>query len=257
MAKISQKKVKDVKNRIVSTKDFSKKVKVLVYGDNGAGKTRFAATGPKPIIIDCNERGTQSVRNYPDADVFPADTWEDIVYSYWFLRSGDHDRETVILDTLTMMQALCIRAVLKQQEDRDPNRPPNMPDRRTWGQVGEMMKEQILNFRNLDMHVVFTAQRKKDYNEDEDADDLYVPDISPVSRGAATASVGIIGYIYQGKVVVGNKKKKKTEEKWVPKLLVGPHANYKTKDRTGLLGRTMTLPTMSQIIEANDASEEE
>jgi hypothetical protein len=248
--------MKDVESRIIDVRDFSSKVKVLVYGDNGSGKTRFAATAPKPIIIDCNEKGTQSVRNYPDCKVFPAENWEDFAYAYWYLREGKHKFQSVIVDTLTMAQMLCIQAVLRQQEDRDPNRPPNMPDKRTWGQVGEMMTEQILRYRNLDMHVIFVAQKRKDFSEEDDAEDFFVPDISPASRAAATASVGIIGYMWQGKVKSVDKKKKKTSDKYAPKLLVGPHEKYKTKDRTGLLGSVVINPTMAQIIEANDTKEQ-
>jgi len=253
MAKKRKAAIADVESRIIDVKESSAFVRVLLYGDNGHGKTRLAATGPKSIIIDCNEQGTQSVRNYPDTKVFPAASWEDIVYAYWYLKEGKHDRETAIIDTLTMMQVMCIKAVLKQQEDRDPNRPPSMPDKRTWGQVGEMMTEQILNFRNLPMNVVFVAQKKKEYNEDEeDSEVYYVPDMTPKGRGAVTAAVGIIGYVYQGKVKVVDKKAKTTREKYVTKMLVGPHENYKTKDRTGLLGRTVIRPTMQQIIEANN-----
>lgn len=254
MAKSRTKAIQDVEDRIVPVSEHATRVKVLLYGRNGQGKTRISARAPAPLIIDCNEEGTQSVRNYPGVEVFPAKRWDDFVYAYWYLRDGKHNYETVVVDTLTLAQAMCIKAVLKQQEDRDPNRPPQMPDRRTWGQVGEMMKEQILNYRNLDLHVVFVCQVRKDYNEDEEASDLFVPDLSPASRAIATASVGVMGYVYQGQVTKG--KGKKSNKQWVPKMLVGPHENFMTKDRTGLLGRTVINPSINKIIEANNTTEE-
>ena len=67
--------------------------------------------------------------------------------------------------------------------------------------------------------------------------------------------MGIIGYMWQGKVK--KKEGKKTKDVYVPKMLVGPHEKYKTKDRTGLLGSVMVSPTMDQVIEANNQTEDE
>jgi len=37
--------------------------KLLIYGEQGTGKTTFAGTAEGPILfVDCNERGTASIR---------------------------------------------------------------------------------------------------------------------------------------------------------------------------------------------------
>lgn len=253
MAKNNSAKIAAVKKRIVPVKEAAPHVKILVYGRNGHGKTRFAASGPRTLIVDINEKGTRSVR-HSDADVFSVRKWEDLTYLYWFLRDGDHDYQTVVLDTLTQMQNLCMAHVLKRAEDRDPNRPPSMPDRRAWGQLGELMKPLIMDFRNLDMNVVFVCQVRKDRNDDEE--DLtvnWVPDLSPSVRGMAMAAVEIMGYIFRKQIrtVKEVKGKKKTSTKWETMMLVGPHENYETKDRTGKLGHIVRNPTMPMMIQAS------
>jgi hypothetical protein len=137
--KNKQSQIRSVRNRIVPVKDASPYVKALLYGRNGSGKTRTAATGPKCLLIDIEEEGTKSIRNYPGVEVFPAKSWSDIVYAYWFLRSGEHEYETVALDTITMMAMVCMRQVLKEAEDRDPLKDPALASQRDWGKMGQMV----------------------------------------------------------------------------------------------------------------------
>lgn len=248
--------IQAVKRRIVPVSQAEQFVKVLVYGVNGAGKTRFAATAPKPLIIDINEKGTDSVKDYPGVDVFHAKTWADVVYAFWFLHEGGHGYDSVVIDNLTSLQNMCMRHVLKENSDRDPNKDPTTPTQRDWGKLAELLKPRILDFRNLDMHVIFIAQERilKDKNEEgeDSVDSVHVPDMSPGSRGVAMGAVGVIGRIYQRELTTTVKGKEKSV--WEPRMLVGPHESYITKDRTGNLGRIVRNPTVPKIIAANNTT---
>jgi hypothetical protein len=148
--------ISDVKKRIVPVSEAEEHLKMLVFGRNKQGKTYFAATAPKPFIVDINEKGTKSVR-HTGADVFHAKSWQDITFAYWYLHEAKHKYKSVILDTLTGMQNVCMSHVLKKALDRDPNRPPKTPSQRDWGAMAEYMVPLILNYRNLPMHVIFCA----------------------------------------------------------------------------------------------------
>jgi len=250
MARVAnrEKRIEQVRKRIVSVREAEPYVKLLVYGRNGAGKTRLAASGPAPLVVDINEKGTKSVRNYPGVKVFHVAKWEDLTYLFWFLHEGDHQYETVVLDTLTGLQNLCMKHVLKEGVDRDPNRDPAMPAQRDWGKMSELIKPLLLNYRNLPMHVVFTAQER--LVGDDDGNQEHTPDLSASIRAVACGSVDIIGRIYQAQVRQVNKRTKKEVKAWETRLLVGPHDEYTTKDRTGNLGRILTQPTMEKIIDA-------
>jgi hypothetical protein len=242
----------DIESRIVSVDEAGPYVKLLVYGRNGSGKTRFAASGPKCLLIDIHEQGTRSARG-SGAKVFPNPngkpiTWPDIGQVYWYLAAGNHPYETVAIDTVTAMNRLCLEMVMGEAEDRDPNREIGLPDRRAYGRAGELMRSQLLAFRNLNMHVVFTAQERVIKDEDTDEPVLHTPDLPAGSRGIAMGSVGIIGRIYSQQVRVRNKTTKKIVERWEDRLLVGPHEEYDTKDRTNALGSVVRRPTMTDII---------
>lgn len=240
-----------IQKRIHSVDDVDPYVKILIYGRNGAGKSRFAASGPNTLIIDINEKGTRSAKG-SGAEVILIDTWKDVGECYWFLKSSDHKYESVAIDTLTALNRLCLRMVMGEAEDRDPNREMGLPDRRAYGRAGELMREQLLAFRNLPLHVVFTAQERVISDEDGDEPVLHTPDLPAGSRGVAMGSVSIIGRLYRQEVKVRNKTTKKVTARWEDRMLVGSHEEYDTKDRTNNLGDVVRRPTMADIIAANN-----
>lgn len=256
---VNAKKVKSIEKRIIPVSDATPYLRALVYGRTGKGKTRFAASAPDVLIVDVNEEGTRSASD-SGAHVIQAKTWEDVVYSYWYLKTSDHSYKSVSIDTLTMMQRVCMKHVLREAEDRDPTREPSMPDRRAWGKVGTLMGEYILNFRNLPMNVIFTAQERTIGDEEAGEDLITVPDLSPSSRGVALSAAEIVGRIYQKRVRTASKGKKETS-KWETRMLIGPHDAYETKNRGSQeLGNIITNPTVPGILdvitqEANDGEE--
>jgi hypothetical protein len=254
-AKLVSKAVARVERDIIPVSEATPYCKILVYGRNGKRKTRFAASGPKTLIVDINEEGTKSVRQYPDTYVYHVKKWEQLSWVYWYLKAGKHEFETVVIDTLTAAQQLCMKHLLKEAEDRDPNRPPSMPRRQDWGQMTETMKPIIYDYRNLPMHVVFVCQERIDKSSDEDDDEEItirrVPDLSPGVRAVAMGAVEIMGRMYVRDVKVGDKKTKKTKRVSESRMLVGDHDDYETKDRTGQLGYIVRNPNMQMMIEAS------
>jgi hypothetical protein len=246
MALPKQKGIDRIKKRIVPIEEAEEHLKILLYARNGQGKTRTACTCKKPaLLLDMNEKGTRSARHQKGVDVLPIKNWADITYAYWYLREGNHEYVTVILDTLTGMQQICIKQILKEGEDRDPNKDPKTMSQRDWGKLAELMKGMLLDFRNLPLHVIFTAQERT-VDDPETESRERVPDLSPGSRATATACVDVIGRVYQREVrkVVGKKEKKD----WETRMLVGPSDEYITKDRTGALGRIVQNPNIEEIM---------
>lgn len=241
-----------MESRIVPIENADPYLKLLVFGRNKQGKTRFAATAPNPIIADVNERGTKSARDQHGAKVFAVNQWEDIDHLYWYLRRADHEFESVVIDTLTNLQHMCMAHVLGEAEDRDPNRPPSMPDRRAWGQLAELMKPMVYKYRNLPMHVIFVTQ-ERNVDDEESGTTERVPDLSPGTRGVAMGAVDIIGRIYQKEVRTVDKAKKRERKEWEARMLVGPHEEYATGGRTIALGRIIRKPTVPDILEVLEA----
>ena len=250
-----RKKGAGLESRIVPVDQANPHVKILVYGRNKKGKTRFCGSAPNVLVVDVNERGTLSIRG-SGAKVFPMRTWGDIDEVYWYLKRGDHDYETVAIDTLTALNALCLSHVLKEGHDRDSTKDPKMPRRQDYGKVAEMMKFEILRFRNLPMHVIFTAQERTVGDPEEGEDVVACPDLPAGSRGTAMGSVSIVGRVYRKRVKRRNKKTRRVVSKWQTMLWVGDHEDFEAGDRTNSLGKVVTNPTMPKVIEAATNQEE-
>lgn len=227
--KLAQSKIKSVDN------DFDY-LKLLAYGKNGMGKTRLGASGPQDVlIVDCNERGTLSVRSFGSGvKVFKCDVFTDVDMAYWLLKATQHEYKTVVIDTVTSLAQLCMKFVLGDEASRDPTKDPDMPSKREWGKVGELMRTVILNFRNLDMHVVYLAQERRGFSEDDEEEPEVFPEVSPSVRTTLTAAVDIIGRMFVKEVVVKGGTEDKPRNKSVPeyRMLIGPSERYVTKDRS-------------------------
>lgn len=253
-----------VRGRIKRASEFEPNQNILIYGATGVGKTRLSATAPKPLIIDVDEKGTDSVRRDIDPFVIRCEFWGEINDIYWFLQSGEHDYDTVVLDGVTGLQTLAVNFVLGDEASRDASRDPDMPTRPTWAKVGQLMKTQITNFRNLPMNTIFTAADRARESGEGDEDEIMVvgPAVSPSIQKHLTAAVGTIGYLVKREVIVKKRKPGTTDEYTKRKeirrrLLVGDSERYISKDRNGLFGEYIDAPNISEmlkIIQGKEAS---
>lgn len=259
MAKHQEKVLKRIKPASKLPKHF----RACIFGRSGSGKTRLGSTAPKVLMIDVNEEGTDSVRNDIDPDVFQVKFWQEINDVFWFLESGDHQYRSVCIDGVTSLQTLCMKFVLGDEASRDASRDPDMASRQVYGKVNELMKTQIINFRNLPMNVIFTALERKKVtgdDEDEEVEIFSSPECSPGIAKTLEAAVGMIGYLSSTQVL-GPKKEgeKKRPRVTRTRLAIGASERYLTKDRYGLMVPYIDYPninTMLKLIYGKEASNE-
>lgn len=77
--------------------------RIVLFGQEGVGKTLFAADAPSPIFI-CSEAGTEHV----DTSRFPAPhAWSDVIDACELLLKEKHSYETVVIDTLDWLEPFC------------------------------------------------------------------------------------------------------------------------------------------------------
>lgn len=76
--------------------------RVVVYGPHKIGKSTFAASAPKPIVIQ-TEEGLDGL----DVPAFPlAKSFNDVLAAIGSLYSEDHDFQTVVIDSLDWLEPL-------------------------------------------------------------------------------------------------------------------------------------------------------
>lgn len=83
-------------------KHTPKAPRIIVYGDAGLGKTTFAVSAPKPVVIQ-TEDGLGNL----EATAFPlAQSFEDVIESLSALYLEDHDYQTLVIDSLDWLEPL-------------------------------------------------------------------------------------------------------------------------------------------------------
>jgi len=209
--------------KIKSAQDIDKYLKMCLYARNKVGKTVFACSSKmKTLVIDFNEHGYDSVQHRPNVDIYEAARWDDIDPIFWHLRGGKHDYKVLVLDTCTMMAAVGMKWVLKDDYDRDMSRDPLTPARQSYLKLGEMLSDAFIKFRNLPMHVIFCCQEKTSTEEDEEGNTLMEthPELSPKPRSVLLSATNLNARMY---VAEAELQGKKVMER---RLLLGPRPKY-------------------------------
>lgn len=248
--------VSPLDSRIVPVGEMSDWLSIAVYGRSGTGKTTFAGTAPKPLLIlDVNDRGTISVKDQPETYVLSIEKWEDFEEVYWYLKSGNHNFQSVAMDTLTQLQDLAIRQVVGGESSG------TVISQRAWGAVSALMKTWILNFRDLPSYKILICQDRITISDDENATDSEMiapevgPALSPSVARTLNAAVDVIGqtFIRERRATVKTKKGGEKSKVVVEYCMrIGPHARYLTKIRRAKPGTKLPPlvvdPTFDKIL---------
>lgn len=120
----------------------------------------------KPLIISC-ESGLLTLRDR-DIDCYEINEWDDVEKAFRFLRSGKHEYQTVVLDSLTELQKkLCDKLL----GDKDKL---TIAD---WGMVIDKIRRLVRHFRDLPMNVIIIALA--DQSKDDETGRVYtVPSLN-------------------------------------------------------------------------------
>jgi len=139
-------------------------VKVLVYGQAGAGKTSLIKTLPSPIVLSA-EGGLLSVQD-ADLPFIEIDGMEALKESYqWLTESKEAQAyKSVALDSISEIAEVVLNA--EKKATKDP--------RQAYGAMQEQMADIIRAFRDLPgRHVYMSAKLEK--SQDEMGRILYAP----------------------------------------------------------------------------------
>jgi phage nucleotide-binding protein len=136
-------------------------VKLLVYGQAGAGKTSLIKTLPQPIVLSA-EGGLLSIQD-ADLPYIEINSMETLREAYtWLTETNDY--KSVALDSISEIAEVCLN--YEKKINKDP--------RAAYGAMQEQMADIIRAFRDLPgMHVLMTAKLEK--TQDEMGRVLYAP----------------------------------------------------------------------------------
>lgn len=149
-------------------------VKVLVYGQAGAGKTSLVKTLPSPIVLSA-EGGLLSIQD-ADLPYIEISDMETLREAYTWLTQSDEAKrfESVALDSISEIAEVVLNA--EKKATKDP--------RQAYGAMQEQMADIIRAFRDLPgRHVYMSAKLEK--TQDEMGRVLYAPSMPGNKTGQA------------------------------------------------------------------------
>jgi phage nucleotide-binding protein len=173
-----------IMSRIAPATVASSKLKVLIYGEPGVGKTTFAATAPSPLLIDV-ERGSRSVLNVNN----PVDVLD--FQSINQVEAAFDKYETIVLDTLTEMQA---RLIDQQLRALGKGAPVYKADWGVYGENTQRIRMLVSMFRDIDKNLIATAHAKLD-KDDQTGIEFVRPALTPGLAKTVNGMFDIVGFL--------------------------------------------------------------
>ena len=203
-------------------------VKVLVYGQAGAGKTSLIKTLPSPIVLSA-EGGLLSIQD-ADLPFIEIASMDDLREAYEWLTSSDDAKayQSVALDSISEIAEVCLNH--EKKVNKDP--------RAAYGAMQEQMADIIRAFRDLPgRHVYMSAKLEK--TQDEMGRVLYAPSMPGNKTGQA------LPYFFDE--VLALRVEKDGEGATQRALMCDSDGLWLAKDRSGKLDAWET-PDLTAII---------
>jgi hypothetical protein len=204
-------------------------VKLLVYGQAGAGKTSLIKTLPHPVVLSA-EGGLLSLQD-ADLPYLEITSMEDLHEAYAWVLESDH--KSVALDSISEIAEVCLNTEKKLKVNGKLVDP-----RQAYGAMQEQMADIIRAFRDLPgRHVLMTAKLEK--TQDEMGRVLYSPSMPGIKTGQA------LPYFFDE--VLALRVEKDAEGNTQRALMCDSDGLWLAKDRSGKLG-TWEAPDLGEII---------
>lgn len=230
---------------LINGLDLSRKVKALIYGEPGSGKTKFAATAPKPLIIDC-ENSSEVLGDWPDllaeAKIVRLKKWEALDAILQAIQAGDPayaDRETLVIDTVSELQRRNLDELLDSKAAVDSSRSRFLAHQQDYKQSGEMMRRIVTAFRDVDMHLIVLAHAREVM---DDGRLVLRPDLTPKLQDTMRGIFGIQGFLFE--------MNDDWTAPWQNGLQTRSNAIVQAKSRYRFLPPMVVNPTFDTILDA-------
>jgi len=202
-------------------------VKMLVYGQAGAGKTTLIKTLPHPVILSA-EGGLLPLQD-ADLPYIEIRNVNDLEEAYkWVLSDAANGFESVALDSISEIAEVILSS--EKKNNKDP--------RAAYGAMQDKMSEIIRAFRDItNKHVYFTAKCEK--AQEETGKILYSPSMPGNKTGQA------LPYFFD--LVMALRVEKGEDGISQRALLCDSDGSWLAKDRSSKLS-TWEAPDLGAII---------
>jgi hypothetical protein len=238
---------------------FNESVNIMFFGDPGSWKTGTAGMAPKACFLTTEKGVISAKRLGSTAKVLKAYDWDHVEASLNWIDAHAGEFDWLIIDSLTKMQVLLVRWILKMANEDNEARDLDIPaiqDHQKWQNMFKRFVDRIIE---MEINTIFTANMM--HREDSEGEDLNIPAIQGKDyeiSGYITAQMDVVLFIG----LAPAKNRKDNSEKAVHRILTEAWGPYQwCKDRYMCLPRYIDvkegdLSVMPRIIASIEGSAE-
>lgn len=181
--------------RISKPEVLSSKLKVMIYGPPGVGKTHFCATAGECLLIDVDS-GSRTLVGTKNVDVLEYVSIEQVEAIVEYMRKGDPafaKYETIAFDTLSTLQMKNLDSQL-QRQSKTAGMPIYKADWDIYGEMTQRLRSLMMAFRSIDKNLIVTCHS----TEKEDSVSKLMTqrlDLTPKLAATVAGLFDIIGYM--------------------------------------------------------------
>ena len=159
-------------------------VKMMVYGQAGMGKTTFALSAPKPLLLDF-DNGVKRVNTAhldDNVGIVQVNNWKEILDLLNYNRNELQEFDTIVVDTIGKMIDYIITY-------RCGARNPQIQD---WGTINNDFNWFTSSLSQLNKNIVFVAHR--DTRKEGDST-VYIPALREKNYNSIVTELDLLGYL--------------------------------------------------------------
>jgi len=227
-------------------------LKMLVFAPHKHGKTTLVASAQEdprtsPSLLLDFEGNTECLVGL-DIDIAPIREWRDFTEAYAFLANSDHKYKSVSIDSITEVNFYALSTEILRQGTSGKGREdgplgPDQAQMQDFGRVLTQMRRLLRMFRNLPMHVMYTALDDTELEPGEGS--VKIPAMIGQMKREVGALVSVVGYLsMQGEV--GQAKKRVLLLHDIPRFRIGVRTEWR---KWNSIPDTLEDPTITKLLD--------
>lgn len=229
---------------IRSIRDIRAGINMLIYGDNGSGKTPLIGSGEDTLILNCDPpESVLSARvSGSTADVWTVRDWTDAEEAEEYLRHSKHGYRWVWCDSISGLQTGGLENIMEDLVARKPHRDRYVPDMHEYLQNMNRLRTWVRNMSGLPFNFGITAHPFR-WQQDDEAEEMVWPWVQ--GKGMPADICGYMNIIAFVRIrrVKGPNNTTQVVQTLYPKEL----PKYYARDRFSALPPVINNPTIPKL----------